>query len=103
MNLTTPISKHVISFMGFAFVDDADLIAGGEDVNTSGATMIARFQAMMTCWNGGIRATGRLIAPKKTRWFLLSFFWAGLDWQYHTEILSQGTSYFLIKMVTYTQ
>ena len=47
--------------------------------------MIARFQAMMTCWNGGIRATGGLIAPEKTRWFLISFFWDGLDWQYHTK------------------
>ena len=43
MNMTTPISKHVISFMGFVFVDDVDLIAGVDDVNTSGATMIARF------------------------------------------------------------
>ena len=40
---------------------------------------------MMTCWNGGIRATGGLIAPEKTRWFLLSFFWDGLGWQYHTK------------------
>ena len=40
MNLTTPISKNVISFMGFAFVDDADLIAGAEEVNTSRATMM---------------------------------------------------------------
>ena len=67
MNLTIPISKHVISFMGFAFVDDVDLIPGADDVDTSGATIIARFQAMMTCWNGGIRATGELIAPEKTR------------------------------------
>ena len=73
MNLTTPISKKEILFMRFAFVDDADLVSGAEDINTSGATMIARFQAMMTCWNGGIRSTGGLIAPEKTRWFLLSF------------------------------
>ena len=103
MNLTTPISKNVISFMGFAFVDEADLIAGAEDVNTPGATMIARFQAMMTCWNGGIRATGGLIAPEKTRWFLLSFFW--MVWIGNTiqQILSLGTSFFLIKIVTSTQ
>ena len=93
MNLLTPISKNIISFMGFAFVDDADLIAGAEDVNTSGATMIARFQAMMTCWNGGIRATGGLIAPEKTRWFLLSFFWDGTDWQYHTKDSLPGDIY----------
>ena len=49
MNLTTAILKQEISFMGFAFVDDADLVAGAEDVNTPRATMIARFQAMMTC------------------------------------------------------
>ena len=44
MNMTTPVSKQEISFMGFAFVDDADLVTGAEDVNTSGATMIAWFQ-----------------------------------------------------------
>ena len=103
MNMTTAISKQEISFMGFAFVDDADLVTGAEDVNTSGATMIARFQAMMTCWNGGIRATGGLIAPEKTRWFLLSFFWDGLEWQYHTKESLPGDIFFLIKMVTYTQ
>ena len=41
MNMTTAISKQEISFMGFAFVGDADLVTGAEDVNTSGATMIA--------------------------------------------------------------
>ena len=83
--MTRAISKEVISFMGFLFIDDTDLVAGADDVHTTGATMIARFQDMMTCWNGGIRATGGLIAPEKTRWFLISFFWDGLDWQYHTK------------------
>ena len=39
----------------------------------------------MTDWCGGIRATGGLIAPTKTRWFLVAFSWDGLDWQYHTN------------------
>ena len=68
-NMTIAILKQEISFMGFAFVDDTDLVAGAKDINIPGATMIARFQAMMTCWNGGIRASGGLIAPEKTRWF----------------------------------
>ena len=79
MNLTTPISVAEISFMRFTFVDYADLISGAEDVNTSGATTIARFQAIMTCWNDGICASGGLIAPEKTRLFLLAFFWDGSD------------------------
>ena len=74
MNMTTAISKQDLSFMGFAFIDDADLVAGAKDVNTPGATMIAWFQAMTTCWNGGIRATGGVIAPGKTRWLLIAFF-----------------------------
>ena len=85
MTVMTSISKNVFSFMGFAFVDDADLIAGADDVNTTGPEMIACFQALMTCWNGGVRATGGLIAPEKTRWFLLSFYQDDLDWQYHTK------------------
>ena len=101
MNLLTPISRNVISFMGFAFVDDADLIAGAEDVNTSGATMIARFQAMMTCWNDGIRAICGLIAPEKTRWFLLSFFFGtGRIGNTTQKILCSVISFSLIKMVT---
>ena len=43
MNMTTPISKQEISFMGFTFVDDADLVTGADDVNTFGATIFARF------------------------------------------------------------
>ena len=47
--------------------------------------MIARFQALMTCWNNGIRATDGLIVPEKTRWILIAIFWDGLDWAYHTK------------------
>ena len=34
---------------------------------------------------GCIRATGGFIAPIKTRWFLVSFFWNGNDWDYETK------------------
>ena len=54
MNVTTPIFKQDVSLLGFAFVDDADLVSGANNVHSTGTTMIARFQALMTCWNGGI-------------------------------------------------
>ena len=66
MKVATPISKQDVSLLGFAFVDDADLVCRADDIHTTGATMITRFQSLMTCWNGGIRATGGLIAPGKT-------------------------------------
>ena len=74
MKVTTLISKQGVSLPGFAFVDDADFVCGANDVHITNATMITRFQSLMTCWNGGIRATGGLIAPEKTRWFLIAFF-----------------------------
>ena len=43
MKVTTPISKQEASILGFAFVDDADLVCGANDVHTTGATMITRF------------------------------------------------------------
>ena len=57
----------------FCNVEDADLVSNTNDVHTTGNTNIACFQALMTCWNGGIRATGGLIAPEKTRWYLIAF------------------------------
>ena len=54
MKVTTPISKQDVSLLGFAFVNDADLVSGVNDVHTTGATMINCFQALMTCWDGGI-------------------------------------------------
>ena len=83
--ITTTMSRTEVSLLGFAFVDDADLVSATNNVHTTGKEMIAKMQALMTDWCGGIRATGGLIAAAKTRWFLLSSYWDGLDWQYHTK------------------
>lgn len=82
--VTTPISIQEISLLGFTFVDDVDLISGANNIHTTSTTMIARFQALMTCWNSGTRATSGLIAPKNTQWFLFDFFWDRLNWVYDT-------------------
>ena len=47
--------------------------------------MITKMQALMTDWCGCIRATGGFIAPTKTRWFLVSSFWNGNDYEYETK------------------
>ena len=54
MKVTTPISKQDVSLLGFAFVGNADLVSGTKDVHTTRITVIKRFRALMTCWNGGI-------------------------------------------------
>ena len=49
IKVTTPIFKQEVSLLGFAFVDDADLVYGADDVHTTGATMNICFQSLMTC------------------------------------------------------
>ena len=94
MKVTTPISKQDLSLLGFAFVNDADLVCGANDVHTTGTNMIPRLPSLMTYQNSMIQATGGLIAPRKTRWFLISFvFWDGLDWVYHTKESLLGDIY----------
>ena len=67
------ISKKSFSFLGFSFVDDADLAQTADNINSPGEELIPDFQAFMNRWNGGIRASGGLIATNKTRWFLVDF------------------------------
>jgi hypothetical protein len=79
-----PISGKLLRFLGFAFVDDADLSDCADDVNTKGEEMAESFHRFMNRWNGGLRATGGLIAEAKTRWFLVDFKWTGSDYEYRT-------------------
>ena len=64
LKAVTAISRKSVSLVGFAFVDDTDIIDGAEDVNTSGERILARFQSAMDRWCGVLRATGGLIAPE---------------------------------------
>jgi len=83
--IKTLISKKIVLLLGFAFVDNADLITAANNAYTSGLEIIQKMQALMTEWCGSIRATGGVIAPAKSRWFLVSFFWAGTGWDYETK------------------
>ena len=64
---TTPISKRVVSLLGFVFVDDADVVTAANNAYQSGGEMIQKMQALMIDWCGCICATSGLIVPVKTR------------------------------------
>ena len=53
MIVSTHVSKQQISLHGFVLLDDVDLVTGANDIHAICTTMIAQFQALMTCWNGG--------------------------------------------------
>ena len=39
----------------------------------------------MTEWCDCVQTTGGLIVPAKTRWFMVSFFWDGTNWEYELK------------------
>ena len=90
LKAVTAISRKSVSLVGFAFVDDTDIIDGAEDVNTSGERILARFQSAMDRWCGVLRATGGLIAPEKSVFYLIDFDWTGTDYTYRNSINMPG-------------
>ena len=69
----TAISLTTLSLVGFAFVNDVDLVDGAFDVDNPGEELIEGFQSAMDRWCRILRATGGMIAPDKSKWFLIDF------------------------------
>jgi hypothetical protein len=61
----TAITGTMISFVGYAFVDDTDLCITGQNPSDTEADVALRMQQALDLWEGGIRATGGAIVPEK--------------------------------------
>ena len=61
----TAISGITVTFVGYAFVNDTDIIAASQDEKATGAQVATLLQDSITAWEGGIRATGGAIVPEK--------------------------------------
>jgi hypothetical protein len=67
------ITRLPTTLVGFAFVDDTDLVTSGPNMSTD--EVCKKIQESLTAWEGGIRATGGAIEPKKSHWYLVDFDW----------------------------
>ena len=72
--LTTAITGLSISFLGFLFVDDTDIVVMGNSTDTP-QTIQGRLQKMITHWNGLLRVTGGALKKEKCYWYLADFVW----------------------------
>jgi hypothetical protein len=68
------LSRESLHFVGFAFVDDTDLVSSGFN-NTSGVHVIQNIQYAVLAWQGGLYATGGALAPEKSHWYYVDFRW----------------------------
>jgi hypothetical protein len=67
------LSRVATVLVGFAFVDDTDLITSKPRISLE--SVLERIQNALTAWEGGIRASGGAIEPKKSHWYLVDFGW----------------------------
>jgi hypothetical protein len=84
------ISGEEIRFVGYAFVDDTDLCQTGNTGTESATEVLARAQAALDCWEGGLRTTGGAIVPAKSHWALIDFVWNRGDWRHASIAESPG-------------
>jgi len=80
-DIINPISGKCYKFVGYAFVDNTDLVAikAGTFV-----TKIIRdsLKASLDTWEGTLKASCGAIVPEKTFWFLIDFNWKSGNWRY---------------------
>jgi hypothetical protein len=78
----TPISKKQIQLVGYAYVDDTDIVTTTDDDDYR--LTAERMQQGINTWEGIIDATGGQLEPTKTYWYLIHFGWKQGKWRYLT-------------------
>jgi len=76
------VSGNQVSFMGYSFVDNTDLIQMGPTITSTDLEVIPLMQAALTLWEQGLCMTGGALIPEKSFWYLIDFRWRGSTWRY---------------------
>ncbi len=84
------ISGTRVSFVGYSFVDDTNLVQTRATINSTGQEVLPLMQAALTLWEQGLRATGRALIPEKSFWYLIDFQWQGCKWKYASYATEPG-------------
>jgi hypothetical protein len=83
-----PLSSKYVQFVGYAFVDDTDILQSS--LNNCPTTALQMLQQAIDTWEQSSKATYRAVVPKKTVWWLVSFIWEGNSWRYASLQDSSG-------------
>ena len=75
LSFEAPLSKGKDSIVGFAFVDDTDIVQGDLTVDLTYAEVHKAAQEGIDRWEGGLKATGGAIRPDKSFVYPIDFAW----------------------------
>jgi hypothetical protein len=76
------LSCEFFKFVGYAFVDNTDLIQSSLLSDSKEAT--ALLQQALDTWEHNLKVTCGAIILEKTVWWLVNFHWSELKWQYES-------------------
>lgn len=83
--LRSPITHSPLTFVGYAFVDDTDLVQMGHHATTPGESVASVMQQTLDTWEGSLRATGGALVPSKSHWYLVDYVWKSGQWHYRSK------------------
>jgi len=67
------------------FLDDCDLWQSATDVNEIGEDVVGKMQEAVATWEGCLAASGGVLSPQKSFWYLIDYRWTGDQWVYRTK------------------
>ena len=84
--ITSPLSEENSHIVGYAFVDDTDLVTMDmRDINMEVEEIMSNMQDSIDCWEGGLRTIGGAIVPEKSWVYPVDFKFDGSGrWTYKT-------------------
>ena len=75
------LTKKLIKIVGYSFVDDTDLVVGGDDDKLD--DIYEQMQQAVDLWQLGIESTGGALVPEKSFWSEVAFQWDNKgQWSY---------------------
>ena len=76
------ISGEQIRIVGYAFVDDTDLMQSARNPTDNFLDVADYMQQGLTLFEGLMNAAGQCISPEKSLWYLVSFEWKNGNYSY---------------------
>ena len=77
----TAIAMTCLKYVGFSFVDDADIVCSDLQVDTPGEELIPRIQNALDVQNGGLHGSGGALKSDKCNWRLLDWEESDTGWE----------------------
>jgi len=81
-HMIASISHMEKKLVGFAFVDDTDLVVHGPQVSSH--NLHQTMQQAVGHWEGLLQTTRGTLVPTKCFWYGINFQWKNNTWQYLT-------------------